>query len=57
MTKPEIIAHNEALAIRKIQAAYTRQGLYEAMKLTQLFMGVDAVGAYKTVTVICNITN
>ena len=57
MTHAEMTAHNEALAITKIQTAYTRRGLYEAMKLTQLFMGVDAVGAYKTVTVICNITN
>ena len=56
MTKPEMITHNEALAIHKIQTAFTRQGLYEAMKLTQQFMGIDAIESYKTVVVICNIT-
>ena len=57
MTEPEIIAHNEALAISKIQQTFTRQGLLEAMKLAQQFMGINAVEAYKTVTVVCNITN
>ena len=57
MTHAETTAHNESLAVTKIQAAYTRQGLYEAMKLTQQFMGIDTKEAYKTVTVVCNITN
>ena len=44
MTEPEIIAHNEALAIsKKIQQTFTRQGTFRSMKLAQQFMGINAV--------------
>jgi hypothetical protein len=53
MERPEIIAHNEALAIQNIHIAYISSGLVDAMALCQQYMGVDTREAYDRVKMIC----
>lgn len=53
MTKDEMIRHNEALLIEKVRAWYAQGKLYEAAKLCQDFMGIDAKEAFKRVKTLC----
>jgi hypothetical protein len=55
MTKPDLIAYNESLARQKIQIAYINDGLIEAMKLCQLYMGLSTQEAYAKVKEMCEI--
>ena len=54
MTKNEIIALNERLALEKIRAAFRAGDLAEAMHLVHITMGIDDVTeAYNKVMGIC----
>jgi len=54
MTKNEIIAFNERLALEKIRAAFRAGDLTEAMHLVHITMGIDDVTeAYNKVMEIC----
>ena len=55
MTKPEIIAHNESLAIQKIQIAYIVDGLHEAMRLCQEYTGLSVQEAFAKVKELCKV--
>lgn len=55
MTKDEIIAFNERLALEKIRAAFRAGDLSEAMHLVHITMGIDDVtAAYNMVMGICD---
>ena len=54
MTKNEIIALNERLALEKIRAAFRAGDVTEAMHLVHITMGIDDVtAAYNKVMGIC----
>jgi len=53
MTHAEITAHNESLAIKKIQSAYEKDGFVAAMSLCAEYMGLDARDAYERTKLIC----
>lgn len=52
MTHTEIIAHNESLAIQKIQSAYDRDGFVAAMGLCVEYMGLNTRDAYERTKLI-----
>lgn len=53
MTKQDITAANEALAIHNIRTEYAKHGLVDAMAMCQALMGVDTVEAYNRVKMLC----
>jgi|AGTN01.2.fsa_nt_gi hypothetical protein len=57
MTKQEMSLHNESLAIQKIRTAHAKGNLYDAMKLCQDFMCLDAKEAYAKVKLLCEDMN
>lgn len=53
MTKEEMTRHNEPLFIEKVREEYSKGNLYDAAKLCQDFMGIDAKEAYTRVKMLC----
>ena len=54
MTREEMIAYNERLALEKIRAAYAAGDVPEAMQIVHIAMGVDDLKeAYNKVLEIC----
>lgn len=53
MNKQDIISHNETLAERRIRKAYINNGITDAMKLCQIYMGLDLRSAYSKTCGIC----
>ena len=54
MTREEIIAYNERLAVEKIRAAYAAGDLPEAMQLVHTAFGIGNMkAAYNKVLEIC----
>jgi len=55
MTKPEMSAYNESIAVHNIREEYSTAGLLGAMKLCQYYMGGSAEEAYEKVKEICGV--